>query len=113
MFITLILTKKWFDLILSGEKLEEYREIKPYWLRRLVDNWEDYDDSHVFEGEYRKAYGFIKFKNGYGADVPSFFIEWKGLEVKTPEPGWAPDEFLGKKYFALKLGKVLLQRNIQ
>ena len=27
-------------MILSGEKTEEYREIKPYWVQRLVD--EDY-----------------------------------------------------------------------
>lgn len=26
---------KWYDMIESGEKTEEYREIKPYWLKRL------------------------------------------------------------------------------
>lgn len=31
------LKKKWFDLIDKGIKLEEYREIKPYWEKRLVD----------------------------------------------------------------------------
>ena len=30
-YLQLTLKKKWFDLILSGEKKEEYREIKPYW----------------------------------------------------------------------------------
>ena len=29
----LTLNKKWFDMILSGEKTEEYREIKPYWTK--------------------------------------------------------------------------------
>lgn len=33
----LTLTKKWFDMIESGEKKEEYREIKPYWIKRLLD----------------------------------------------------------------------------
>lgn len=28
--VPLTLKKKWFDMIASGEKLEEYREIKPY-----------------------------------------------------------------------------------
>ena len=37
----LTLTKNWFDLILSGEKKEEYREIKPYWEKRL--NGKTYD----------------------------------------------------------------------
>lgn len=33
----LTLKKKWFDMIESGEKKEEYREIKPYWIRKLVN----------------------------------------------------------------------------
>lgn len=34
--LTLSLKKKWFDMIASGEKTEEYREIKPYWEKRLL-----------------------------------------------------------------------------
>lgn len=34
----LTLTKKWFDMILSGEKKEEYREIKGFWSKRLTTN---------------------------------------------------------------------------
>lgn len=35
---TLILPikKKWYDMISSGEKEEEYREIKPYWTSRFM-----------------------------------------------------------------------------
>jgi hypothetical protein len=29
--------KEWFDLIKSGKKKREYREIKPYWDKRLGD----------------------------------------------------------------------------
>ena len=32
----LTLKKQWFDMIASGEKKEEYREIKDYWWMRLV-----------------------------------------------------------------------------
>ena len=35
--LDLVLKKKWYDMIESGEKTEEYREIKPYWEKRLVD----------------------------------------------------------------------------
>lgn len=28
--LTLPIKKKWFDMIISGEKKEEYREITPY-----------------------------------------------------------------------------------
>ena len=34
--LTLSLKKKWFDMIASGEKKEEYREISPYWIKRLL-----------------------------------------------------------------------------
>ncbi|MBO6031875.1 MAG: hypothetical protein J6Q22_10580 [Prevotella sp.] len=37
--LVLPMKKKWFDMILSGKKKEEYREFKPYWNSR-VDNWE-------------------------------------------------------------------------
>lgn len=35
------LHKKWFDMILSGEKKEEYRDFSSYWEKRLSSN--DYD----------------------------------------------------------------------
>ena len=34
--LTLPIKKKWFDMILLGEKTEEYREIKPYWTTRFI-----------------------------------------------------------------------------
>lgn len=34
--IHLILRYRWFDMIASGEKIEDYREIKPYY-KRLCD----------------------------------------------------------------------------
>ena len=35
--LTLTVRKEWFDMIVAGEKTEEYREIKPYWASRLVN----------------------------------------------------------------------------
>ena len=32
----LVLKSKWYDMIASGEKREEYREVKPYWKKRLT-----------------------------------------------------------------------------
>ena len=34
--LTLSLCKEWFDMIKSGKKTEEYREITPYWACRLI-----------------------------------------------------------------------------
>lgn len=30
--------KKWFDMIVSGEKKEEYREHKLYWVKSSLNN---------------------------------------------------------------------------
>lgn len=35
--LTLPIKKKWFDMIVSGEKREEYREIKPYYDSRFMN----------------------------------------------------------------------------
>jgi len=34
----IVVNKKWFDLIKAGVKREEYREIKPHWVGRLMMN---------------------------------------------------------------------------
>ncbi|MCD7740341.1 MAG: hypothetical protein LUH11_03225 [Candidatus Gastranaerophilales bacterium] len=34
--LTFNLKKEWFDKIKSGEKTHEYREIKPYWEKRII-----------------------------------------------------------------------------
>lgn len=38
--LKLVVSKQWFDMIAAGEKTEEYREIKPYWIKRLTTNCE-------------------------------------------------------------------------
>lgn len=66
----LTLKKKQFDEILSGDKIIEYREIKPYWTKRLLD-------SH---GESVK-YDVIYFRNGYSKDCRKMKVEFKGLKI--------------------------------
>ena len=34
--LTLSLKKQWFDLIKAGIKKEEYREIKPHYIRQFI-----------------------------------------------------------------------------
>ena len=36
--LDLPLKKEWYEMIESGIKTEEYREIKPYWIKRLCNN---------------------------------------------------------------------------
>lgn len=96
----LTLEKKWFDIIASGEKKEEYREIKSYWEGRLC---------HPFYPVIRqfRNYEVIKFKNGYGKNAPVLTVEFKGIEIGTGKQEWgAPD----CPVFIIKLGNILTHK---
>lgn len=106
----LTLKKMWFDLIKSGVKTEEYREIKPYWAMRLCNKTMfDIHDGKVII--YRsliiktlKHFDTIRFTNGYGKNAPSFDIECLGISIGqgNSELG-APNE----QVFIISLGKIL------
>lgn len=87
----LTLKKRWFDLIKSGHKTEEYREIKPYWSKRLLASGKNYDR--------------IEFRNGYGRNVPAMTVELKEVISGLGIVEWGAPE--AKPVFILKLGKVL------
>ena len=99
--LTLPIKKKWFDMILFGEKKEEYREIKPYWTKRFENNL----DEVVLNMNYRfpiieSAKGTVIFKNGYQKNAPK--IKCKVI-IKTNigkiEWGAEPN----KEYYVLKI----------
>lgn len=124
----LTLKKQWFDMILSGEKKEEYREIKPYWLRRFLDMSDvpaespndyknttenimfDFQNGHnkseVIKRYYCKLKQFdtIRFTNGYAKNAPTFDIECKGIRIGKGFSEW------GGSYadvFILSLGNII------
>lgn len=113
--IVMPIKKKWFDLIASGEKKEEYRERKPYWARRLVGNWHQYNNNSVFyRGDYILPFGVkhVEFRNGYSKNAPTVIVELLGLEVKEPNPEWCEPEMEGGLFFALKLGEIISTYNL-
>ena len=60
-------------MILSGEKKEEYREVKPYWIQRLHAWGNAFDDCRDFSQ--------IEFKNGYGKNAPTIVAEFGGAKI--------------------------------
>ena len=90
----LTINKKWFDMILSGKKTEEYREIKPYYNLRLLG----------------KEYDTVVFRNGYASNAPQFTMELKSITLSTGKPEWGAEE--SKVYFVLSLGKIINTKNI-
>ena len=104
----LTLKKKWFDMILSGEKKEEYRAVKDYWMKRLAGVkgcGTSYNFTILCNRQNKcKEYDYIFFKNGYAKDAPSMLIECKGIEVAQGKKKWgAPDH----RVFVIKLGEII------
>ena len=91
----LTLEKKWFDMILSGEKKEEYREIKEYWDKRLD----------------HKSYDVVSFRNGYKKDSPRMTVEFHGHGWGSGMCQWGAPE--NELVHIIKLGKVLESFNIK
>lgn len=87
----LTLKRQWFDMIASGEKTDEYREIKPYWETRLSD---------------ASRYSVVRFRNGYNPGSPTMTIELLGISQGVGNPKWgAPSS----PVYRLHLGKIIEQ----
>lgn len=93
--LTLPIKKKWFDMILSGEKKEEYRTNSDYYGSRFRNVW----GYPAHWGEPRK----IKFRNGYRATSPSFIAECT-LSEGFGKVAWGGDPF--ERYYILHIKKV-------
>lgn len=78
MILHMTLKRKWFDLILHGKKINEYRENKPYWLKKINKN----------------KYDIIRFRNGYRKNSPTLDIELIKYTIYS-------------KIIIFKLGKIL------
>ena len=104
----LTLKKYWFDMIKSGVKKEEYREIKDYWIKRFKDM------SLTPPFKPFKQFSVIEFKNGYAKDAPTMRVEFKGIRIGKPKIEWCIDaiEFdqdngSYEDCFIIELGSVL------
>lgn len=90
--LTLPIKKKWFDMILSGEKKEEYRSINDYYGTRFRNVW----GYPAYWGEPHK----IRLRNGYASTSPSI-IATCTLSKKYGNPKWGAE--IGKQYFVLRI----------
>lgn len=96
--LILPIKEKWFRMILDGVKLEEYREIKPYYTKRfqtigLLDKYGLPTVNRVN----------VMFRNGYSGNAPSFVAD-VGLDIKTGREEWGAEP--GKEYYALRIHEI-------
>jgi hypothetical protein len=107
--LNLTLKKKWFDMILSGEKKEEYREFKEYWIKRFGYAYESSgcpEDNGYWNEEMKNLPDAICFTNGYGKHRPSFTIMVDDWRVgRSDHPEWGGDQI--KDQFVFILGEIL------
>ena len=117
--LTLIVSKQWFDMIIAGEKTEEYREIKPYWVVRLFQNNSNIVDVRNFASALAgrtdllkkyidaqrivlKQYTHVIFINGYRKDSSRIEKEIESISIGKPKKGLCPDKWLNTEFFIIK-----------
>jgi hypothetical protein len=119
--LDLVLKGVWYDMIASGEKKEEYREIKMYWIDRLIDSrgmryeelavryfWEDRFNPDLktmkedFDGGLLAFKGFthIRFRRGYSSASMTFLCN--GILIGVGVRKWGAPR---KPVFIIKLGE--------
>lgn len=126
--LCLPLKKTWFDMIKSGGKKEEYREITPYWIQRLLlvkDNekyrkiqakmakkiYETYSSDllcyAILAGNLNPInYKLVQFSLGYPSKSQSDRFMTKKIEsisIGNPNPLWAPAEYQRKLMFIIRV----------
>ena len=110
--LVLPIKKKWFDMILSGQKKEEYREIKTYWTKRLLKSDIPFDlDKLLYklrtgEGRFCKT---VIFKNGYRKDSPQMECRVE-IGIGTGKQKWGAEP--NKEYYILEILEILEVQNI-
>lgn len=125
------LKKRWFDMIESGEKKEEYLEIKPYWINRFfhlenAENFEvftswlmDWDSrKNPFKNLYecvwyfdikQKHFDIVSANNGYQKNCPNVTWQHLGIRIGEGKPEWGAEP--GKNYFILSVGGIISTTN--
>lgn len=123
----LVLKRKWWDMIESGEKKEEYRDFTPFYIKRLCDNpcfnkqgeiierniidkWTldacekrgiDLKTAWADGNIIPKDYSSVTFHFGYTNKTMVYSV--KDISVGEGRTEWGAES--GKEYFIIKLGE--------
>ena len=92
----LVLKRKWWDMIESGEKKEEYRAQSDYWIKRLIDG--EYHGSDKLD-RY-KPFENVCFHRGYTNTTMTFRIVCITQGYGIPEWGGGDE-----RVFRIMLGE--------
>ena len=84
----LVLKRKYFERIYNKTKKVEYRDLTPYWSRRLED----------------KNFTHIKFQLAYSKNPPTMLVEILDRNIV---------DYKNKKSYAFDLGKIIEVNNYE
>ena len=110
--LVLPIKKKRFDMIVSGEKKEEYREVKPYYRTRFYNAVKEVLDKETFAQKVTAIVLYdntvmldVIFRNGYSKNSPQIKCKciFKGKGQGKEE--WGAE--LGKIYYVLEIIDIL------
>lgn len=106
--LILPIKKKWFDMILSGEKKEEYREIKLYWTSRFMKElgfpMNEIENVHKLLARRGKTKDIdVVFRNGYSRSSPTLLARVR-LSIGYGNPEWGAEP--GKNYYRLHINAI-------
>lgn len=108
--LTLSLKKKWFDLIKTGIKKEEYREIKPRYLgmfcqQKIIhgpNKYNDFDVGFHLPFPENQEYDKLEFTLAYPSRAETDkWLTFKNPKIRigTGKPEWGAE--LGRLYFVI------------
>lgn len=97
--LTMPIKKQWFDMILAGEKKEEYRASTPYWLSRIRNEIKRQNAGDDGQGLQ------IILKNGYGKNAPKAMITLYGITEGVGIEKWGAEK--GLTYIRLHIRKAV------
>ena len=111
--LKLTMCHKWYDMIESGEKQVEYREIKKHWVKTLT--LFPHFDSYAIQWFYVdfKHYDAVQFFRGayLSEKLPNMTFELKNIKIDFGKKEWGAVE--GTKYFCLELGNKITKTETQ
>ena len=104
----------WYNMIESGEKKEEYREIKTYWQNRLMACYQHGFCRHRKCNEcidipwlsVDKHFDVVRFRYGYTKRTMLFMIN--GISIGIGKSEWGAPNY---PVFCIKLGKIIERWN--
>lgn len=113
--LNLIIKQKYLDEIISGKKTEEYREVKPTTIKKLLQLDEDgYEIEDENGNSVPIIYDAIRFFAGYSKDRDSALVEVKDIRTEifvdgdgNPIEFEIDDELWVAQQVVFELGKVI------